>query len=89
MSLKSIIFSILAVLSGGALLFVDAILFGINTLLGIGGIVLLLVVPGALLKKAKEEADGVLDSILAKFIAPALIVVVGFFAIMALFFWMK
>ena len=88
MSWKSIVYSIFAILSGGALLFLDVILFGFNAILGIIGIILLLVVPGALLNKAKNKADGVLDRILAKYIAPALIIVVGFFTLMYILVWM-
>lgn len=89
MSGKSIVYSVLAILSGGGLLFLDVVLFGIQTILGIIGIVLTAIVPGTLLRKAKNEASGVLDRILAVFIAPILIIVVGFFAIMAMFFWMN
>ena len=89
MSEKSILYSVLAILSGGGLLFLDVILFGIQTILGIIGIILTLIIPGALLTKAKNEASGVLDRILAKFIAPILIIVVGFFALMSIFFWTK
>ena len=89
MSGKSILYSVLAILSGGGLLFLDVILFGIQTILGIIGVILTLIIPGALLTKAKNEASGVLDRILAKFIAPILIIVVGFFALMSIFFWTK
>ena len=75
------------ILAGG-LLFLDVILFGIQTILGIIGIVLILVVPGALLRKAARNANGVLDRIIARFIAPLLILVVGFFTIMYIFVWM-
>ena len=88
MSLKSILYSVLAVLLAGGLLVLDVVLFGIQTILGIIGIVLILVVPGALLRKAIREASGVLDRIIAKFIAPILIVAVGFFTIMYIFVWM-
>ena len=88
MNWKSIVYSVLAVLSGGALMLADVVLFRIQAILGIIGIVLMLVVPSALIRKAIREADGVLDRIIAKFVAPALIVVVGFFTLMSIFVWM-
>ena len=88
MSIKSIVYSILAILLAGGLLFLDVILFGIQAILGIIGIVLILVVPGALLKKARNEASGFLDRVIARLIAPVLIVVVGFFTLMYIFVWM-
>ena len=87
MSLKSILYSVFAVLLAGGLLVADVVLFGIATILGIVGIVLILIVPGILLRKARNEASGVLDKIIAKFIAPILILVVGAFTILGIFFW--
>ena len=89
MSGKSILYSVLAVVLASGLLFADVFLFGLNAVLGIVGIVLILVIPGVLIRKAINEANGVLDKIIAKFIAPILIVIAGFFTIMAIFFWMK
>ena len=87
MSKKSILCSFFAVLLAGGLLLLDVFLFGVQTILGIIGIVLILVIPGALIRKANYEASGVLDKIIAKFIAPILILVVGFFVILGIFLW--
>ncbi|MCH5153551.1 MAG: hypothetical protein J1F68_06345 [Clostridiales bacterium] len=87
MSIKSILYSVFAVLLAGGLLLLDVFLFGVQTILGIIGIVLILVVPGAMIRKANSEASGVLDKIIAKFIAPILILVVGFFVILGIFLW--
>ena len=87
MSLKSIIYSICAVVLAGALLLADTFLFGMNTILGIIGIVLVLIIPGVLIRKAIRSANGFIDKVIAKFIAPVLILVVGFFTIMGIFLW--
>ena len=88
MSWKSIKFSLLAVVLTAVLLFGDMFLFGINTVLGIVGIVLILVVPGTLLTKAKNRAEGPIDKLFAYVIAPILIILVGFFTIMGITgFW--
>ena len=52
MSWSSIKYSLLAVLLTAVLLVADAFLFGVETILGIVGIVLILVVPGLLIRKA-------------------------------------
>lgn len=87
MSWKSIKYSLLAVILTAGLLVGDAFLFGIETVLGIVGIVVLLIVPGVLLRKAKNNAAGLIDKLFAFLIAPALIVIVGFFTIMGIVVW--
>ena len=87
MSWRSIKFSLLAVILTAVLLFADTFLFGVQTILGIIGIVLILIVPGLLIRKAKAEAAGIGDKIIAFVVAPALIIIVGFFTIMSIFVW--
>ena len=87
MSWKSFKFSLLAILLTAVLLFGDTFLFRINTVLGIVGIVLLLIVPGVFLRKAVRNASGAIDKLFAKVIAPLLILVVGFFTIMSITIW--
>ena len=89
MSWRSIKYSLLAVILTSALLVGDAFLFGINTILGIAGIVLLLIVHGMLIRKATREAAGLIDKLIAVLIAPVLIVLVGFFTIMGIVVWSK
>ena len=89
MSWRSIKYSILAVVLTAALLVGDTFLFGIETILGIIGIVLILIVPGALLRKADRNANGPLDKLFSRLIAPALILIVGFLVIMSIFVWFK
>ena len=72
MSGKSIVYSILSVLLFAGLVVATVILFGINPILGIVGIVALLFIPAILTRKAKNAATGVLDNIIAKYIVPAL-----------------
>ena len=87
MSWGSIKYSLLAVILTSVLLIGDAFLFGIETILGIIGIVLILIVPGALIRKAVARANGLIDKVIATVIAPVLILVVGFFSIMGIGFW--
>lgn len=87
MSWRSIKYSLLAVLLTAVLLVADAFLFRINAVLGIIGIVLILVVPGVLIRKARNNAEGLIDKLIAVIIVPALIVVVGFFTIMGITVW--
>ena len=87
MSWKSFKFSLLAILLTAVLLFGDTFLFRINTVLGIVGIVLLLIVPGVFLRKAVRNSSGAIDKLFAKVIAPLLILVVGFFTIMSITVW--
>lgn len=87
MSWKSIKYSLLAVILTSVLLVGDMFLFGIQAILGIIGIVLILIVPGALIRKAKNNAEGVIDKIIAYVVVPVLIIVVGFFTIMGIFVW--
>lgn len=88
MSLKSILCSIFAVLSSYGLIFGTMILFGIETILGIVGIVLLLVIPGIFLRKAIANAEGFIDGLLAKLVAPAAIVIgCGFIILSLLMGW--
>ena len=87
MSWRSFKFSLLAILLTSALLVGDAFLFGVETILGIVGIVAILVVPGFLLRKAVIKANGLLDKIIAMVVAPLLIIAVGFFTIMGIVVW--
>ena len=70
MSWKSIRFSIYAIVLMSALLFGIVFLFGFNAVLGIIGIVIWIVVPGVMRRKALNEASGVVDRVLAKYITP-------------------
>ena len=67
----------------------DVFLFGLNTVLGIIGIVLMLVLPGLFIHRAIVNANGVFDRIFAKFIAPALVLIGGALTLLAIFFWLK
>ena len=88
MSKKSILYSVFAILSGAGLLLATTFLFAIEWILGVVGIVLVLVVPGVLVRKAIVNANGVFDKLLAKFITPILIVVAGAFTLLYIFVWM-
>ena len=89
MSWQSFKYSLLAVILTAVLLLGDTFLFALQTILGIIGIVLILIVPGVLLRKANANAAGFLDKLICRFIAPVLIVVVGFLTIMSILVWSK
>jgi len=88
MSGKSIRFSIYAVVLFALLIIAIINLFKFNILLGIAGVILL-IFPAKLQRIALDEASGTADKIIAKYIAPALAVILTFFAIMAIAVWIK
>ena len=85
MSWKSILCSIFSVLLFYGLLFATLIMFGIQVILGIVGVSLTLVLPPLLLRSAVASARGIIDRLLAKIIAPILLVL-GLAAILLAFF---
>lgn len=84
MSWKSIGLSILAIVVTIGLLFATTFLFMLNTVLGIIGIVILIVIPQILMRKARDEATGIIDKIIAKFIMPAANIICGAIVVMML-----
>ena len=74
MSLKSLFCSIFAVIVFLGMLFGTIVLFGINVILGIVGVIIMLVVPSSLIGKAVTSAAGVLDKLVAKVIVPIVII---------------
>ena len=85
---KSILFSILCLVTLVAVVFGDVMLFKTNIAFGFLGILLLLI-PAMFQRKALVEANGGFDKILAKFIVPILAVLAVFGAIMAIAFWIQ
>ena len=75
MSGKSLLFSILSVLLFWGLLAVTVFLFAIYWILGILGIVMVLVIPAILVRKAIKSANGILDKLIAKYVVPALMLI--------------
>lgn len=75
MSGKSLLFSILSVLLFWGLLAVTVFLFSIYWILGILGIVMVLVIPAILVRKAIISANGILDKLIAKYVVPALMLI--------------
>ena len=88
MSGKSILFSILSLVTLVLVIFGDVMLFKTNIAFGFLGILLLLI-PAMFQRKALSEANGGFDKILAKFIVPILAVLAVFGAIMAIAFWIQ
>lgn len=75
MSGKSLLLSILSVLLFWGLLAVTVFLFSIYWILGILGIVMVLVIPAILVRKAIISANGILDKLIAKYVVPALMLI--------------
>lgn len=85
---KSILFSILSLVTVVLVVLGDVMLFKTNIAFGFLGI-LLLFIPAFFQRKALSEANGGFDLIFAKFIVPALAVLAVFGAIMAIAFWIQ
>lgn len=75
MSWKSLLLSILSVLLFWGLLAVTVFLFAIYWILGILGIVMVLVIPAILVRKAIISANGILDKLIAKYVVPVLMLI--------------
>ena len=88
MSGKSILFSILAVLLFGAVLFGIIFIFKTSIVAGIFSL-LLLALPVMLQRKAIDAADGTVDKYFAKFGVPLLAAVIGLVAIMSIMYWIS
>lgn len=82
MSWKSLGLSILSLVITIGLLFGSAFLFMIGPITGIIGIVLLIVIPQITLRNARDEATGIIDKVIAKYILPAVTVICGAIAVM-------
>lgn len=79
MSFKSILFSILTLVVSVALIFVVALMFAQNIILGIVGVILWAMAVAMVQRKAVDEAVGFFDKVFAKYIVPILhaIIIVG------------
>ena len=85
MSLKSLLYSIFGVLLFFGLLVGSLILFGINAVLGIVGIVVMLAVTSLLIQKAVASANGLIDKLIAKIVVPV-VMLLGLAGILLAFF---
>lgn len=68
--MKSILLSILAIVIYVGLLFGAIMLFSIDIVLGIIGLVVWIVVSGIFWRKATDAADGLISGLLVKYIFP-------------------
>lgn len=82
MSWKSLGFSIFTFVLTIGLLFVATFLFMVGPVLGIIGIVILIIVPQIMMRKALNMATGIIDIVVAKYIMPIAIIIVGSMAVM-------
>lgn len=85
MSIKSLLCSILSVVFFVGFVVLTIILFGINVFLGVLGIVLTLVIPPILVRKAYHEASGIIDKLIVKIIVPVLSLI-GIVAVLLIYF---
>ena len=88
MSGKSIFLSILSTILFAGVLVGIVFLFKTNALMVLIGIVAF-AIPVVVQKKAIDAASGRLDGIIAKFVVPALAILMTFFMIMSIAFWIK
>lgn len=87
MSVKSIIYSIIALILFLGIIVGDVFLFRVQIILGIAGI-LALALPALLSRKAISEASGVFDKVFAKYIVPIVAFVGVVFAILTFTLWL-
>ena len=88
MSWKSIRFSIYSIVLFAGVVLGIIFLFKFHFLMGIAGVVLLLI-PAKLQRIALDESSGKIDKILAKYVVPAIAVVLTILAIMSIALWIK
>lgn len=87
MSGKSLGWSIFAMIFFIGLLVGVVYLFMIYWLLGIVGVILLAIFPRMFFAKAVDAANGPLDTLIAKFVAPILSAVIALLILLTLFLW--
>ena len=88
MSWKSIFLSILSTVLFAGILVGIIYLFKVHFLMVLIGVVAF-AIPVMVQKKAIDEASGRIDGVIAKFVVPALAVILTFLAIMSMAVWMK
>ena len=88
MSWKSLRFSLYSVLSMAGVMLGLIFLAKVNFLFLLLGIVLLFI-PAKLQRIALDEASGTVDKLIAKFVVPALAILIVFLTIMSLAVWIK
>ena len=88
MSWKSLRFSLYSVLSMAGVMLGLIFLAKVNFLFLLLGIVLLFI-PAKLQRIALDEASGAVDKLIAKFVVPALAILIVFLTIMSLAVWIK
>lgn len=88
MSWKSLRFSLYAVLLFAAIMVGIVFLFKTHFLMVLIGVVVL-IFPAKLQRIAVDEASGTIDKVIAKYVVPALAILLTFFTIMSLAVWIK
>lgn len=88
MSWKSLRFSLYAVLLFAAIMVGIVFLFKTHFLMVLIGVVVL-IFPAKLQRIAVDEASGTIDKVIAKYVVPALAILITFFTIMSLAVWIK
>ena len=88
MSGKSIFLSILSLILFVGVIFALVMIFKTQPILILPGF-LLFIIPVAVRNKASDAAQGKFDELFAKYVVPALAVVLSLVAIMAVAFWIQ
>ena len=88
MSWKSLRFSLYAVVLFAAVMVGIVFLFKTHFLMVLIGVVAL-IFPAKLQRVALDEASGTIDKVIAKYVVPALAILLTFFTIMSLAVWIK
>ena len=88
MNWKSLRFSLYAVLLFAAIMVGIVFLFKTHFLMVLIGVVVL-IFPAKLQRVALDEASGTIDKVIAKYVVPALAILLTFFTIMSLAVWIK
>ena len=88
MNWKSLRFSLYAVLLFAAIMVGIVFLFKTHFLMVLIGVVAL-IFPAKLQRVALDEASGTIDKVIAKYVVPALAILLTFFTIMSLAVWIK
>ena len=85
---KSILFSIISIITYVGVIFGIVMIVKTQFLLGLVGL-LLFIIPVSFQKKAISEAGGKVDGFIAKFGVPIIAAIIGLVAIMAVAFWIN
>lgn len=88
MSVKAILYSLLALVLSAGILVATIFMFKVHFMLGIVGIALMFI-PFKVQRKAIDETSGKIDEIIVKYVIPGLFLVAILFIVLSFTLWMK